>query len=330
MLLTTLECGMEYDGEVNYPGGTLLVRQHEEPPELAERALGAGRAAPSLWDEVAAAQHNTIAGIEKLTPTLAEELAFDPLALKLQFTATELELLLSGPEGRKRYFAHNINGLPDQIQRVTRRLPGERAPAWIVGLITHKAIGAWDNLEHEKRLASMLRTWAKEEGLIDEVLINDALRRSMDLLNQFKASDLFRDMAAAQSLRNEVPFAFSLDDRVVHGVADALYQSEKGQWVVVNFKTDRIEIEDVDKRTEEYLVQLGLYQAGMQMALGKPPQVIIYYLFPGVPIEIDGDRLLERRAEVHNLFNELNTQSVHLGAKLRPVHYVNEMWQGLL
>jgi len=208
-------------------------------------------------------------------------------------------------EGRKRYFAHNINGLPDQIQRVTRRLPGERAPAWIVGLITHKAISAWGNLEHEERLASMLRTWAKEEGLIDEVLINDALRRSMDLLNQFKASDLFREMAVAQSLRNEVPFAFSLDGRVVHGVVDALYQSEKGQWVVVDFKTDRIKIEDVDKRTEEYLVQLGLYQAGMQMALGKPPQVIIYYLFPGVPTEINGDVLLEARTKVHNLFNEL-------------------------
>ncbi|MGB5933748.1 MAG: PD-(D/E)XK nuclease family protein [Anaerolineae bacterium] len=156
--------------------------------------------------------------------------------------------------------------------------------------------------------------------MIDEVLIKDALRRSMDLLYQFKASDLLRDMAAAQSLRNEVPFAFSLDDRVVHGVVDALYQSEKGQWVVVDFKTDRIKMEGVAKRTEEYLVQLGLYQAGMEMALGKPPQVIVYYLFPGVPIEIDGDMLLEVRAKVHNLFNELNTQSIHLGAKLRLVH----------
>jgi len=192
------------------------------------------------------------------------------------------------------------------MHRVTRRLPGERAPAWIMGLITHKAISAWDNLEHEERLASMLRTWAREEGLIDEILINDALRRSMDLLNQFKASDLFREMAAAQSLRNEVPFAFSLEDRVVHGVVDALYQSEKGQWVLVDFKTDRIEMEEVDKRTEEYLVQLGLYQTGMQMALGKPPQVILYYLVPGIPIEIDGDRLLEARAKVHNLFNELS------------------------
>jgi len=100
--------------------------------------------------------------------------------------------------------------------------------------------------------------------------------------------------------------AFSLDDRVVHGVVDALYQSERGQWVLVDFKTDRIKREEVDKRTEEYLVQLGLHQRGMQMALGKPPQVIIYYLFPGVPIEIDGDRLLEVRARVHNLFSELS------------------------
>ncbi|MGB5932105.1 MAG: PD-(D/E)XK nuclease family protein, partial [Anaerolineae bacterium] len=92
----------------------------------------------------------------------------------------------------------------------------------------------------------------------------------------------------------------------VHGVVDALYQSEEGQWVVVDFKTDRIKIGDVDKRTEEYLVQLSLYQRGMQMALGKPPQVIVYYLFPGVPIEIDGDVLLEVRAKVHNLFNELS------------------------
>jgi len=152
----------------------------------------------------------------------------------------------------------------------------------------------------------MLRTWAKEQGMIDEVLINDALRRSMDLLNQFKASELFREMAAAQSLRSEVPFAFGLDARVVHGVVDALYESENGQWAVVDFKTDRIKIEGVAKRTEEYLVQLSLYQAGMQMALGKPLQVVIYYLFPGVPIVIDGDRLFEVLAKVHNLFSELS------------------------
>ena len=51
----------------------------------------------------------------------------------------------------------------------------------------------------------------------------------------------------------------------------------------------------------------------------EPPQVIIYYLFPGVPIEIDGDRLLEVRAKVHNLLNELNALSIRFGAELRPV-----------
>lgn len=305
MLLDAHDRDSDYEGEVAYPGGTLLIRQHQEPPQPMEQAFGAGRVAVSLWDEVTQAGHSAIAGVEELTPALVREVAIHPLALKVDFTATELNLLLSGAEGREEHRVHNLNGLPEQIKRVTRRLRGERAPAQIVGDITHKALQTWDILENQELLRRMLRPWAMEEDLIDEVLINDATTRSMRLLDRFKASHLFVDLQAARSRRHEVPFAFSLDGRVIHGAVDAVFHSRDDQWFIVDFKTHDIEPEDVANKTDEYLVQLGLYQAGIEQALGESPRVVVYYLFPGVPFEIDKDRLLEARARVESLFRDL-------------------------
>ena len=71
-------------------------------------------------------------------------------------------------------------------------------------------------------------------------------------------------------------------------------------------RSDRITPEDVGERTEEYLVQLGLYQAGIEQALGESPRVVIYYLFSGVPFEVDSGMLEEARAEVETLLSELS------------------------
>lgn len=127
----------------------------------------------------------------------------------------------------------------------------------------------------------------------------------LGLLDRFNASDLFAEMAAARSRRHEVPFAFTLDGRVIRVFVHALYQSCSGEWFLVDFKTDGINAEDVAKKTDEYLVQLGLHQAGIEEALEKSPKVIVYYLFPRVPIEIDKDRPLEAQAQVDSLFSGL-------------------------
>jgi ATP-dependent helicase/nuclease subunit A len=304
-ILSALQVSLDHDGEVKYPGGTLLVRQYAEQPHSMERAFVRRKPATTLWEELAEAQYGVFAGVPALKPPLVERLDIDPLAMKEEFTATELNRLQQGEEGRKEHFERDISGLPEQIRRVTRLRPGERAPAWIVGDITHKAIGAWDVLTDEDLLHDNLRTWAVEEGLLDDVLINDAIKRSVGLLDRFKASHLYADMQTAPTRRHEVPFAFSLDGKVIRGVADALFRSRDRHWFIVDFKTDRIKREDVGEKTDEYLVQLGLYQGGIEKALGESPRVVVYYLFPGVAAEIDAGRLAAARDEVETLFSNL-------------------------
>lgn len=305
-ILSALELSLDYDGEVNYPGGTLLIRQHEEPLDLRERAFGARKPIITLWDQIAEAKHGTMAGVAALGPPLVEAVAIDPLTLKTEFTATELNRMLQGEDGRERHFQRYIAGLPERINMVTRRRPGERAPAWIVGEITHKATQAWNILKDEDLVSRMVRTWAVKEGLSDHLLINDAATRSMHLLDRFKASALFVDMGTAPTRRHEVPFAFSLDRRVIHGAVDALFRSRDGHWSIVDFKTDRIRPEDVGDRTQEYLVQLALYQDAIEMALGESLRVIVYYLFPGIAIEVDKDKLREAGSRVEMFFCDLD------------------------
>lgn len=63
------------------------------------------------------------------------------------------------------------------------------------------------------------------------------------------------------------------------------------------------------KKADEYLVQPGLYQVGMEKALGESPRVLAYYPFVRVPVDIHIDRLAKARAQVESLIRQLSNCS---------------------
>lgn len=105
---------------------------------------------------------------------------------------------------------------------------------------------------------------------------------------QFCYSPLGQRMAKAATVRREYPFSVILpgggylpdvetgEGMLVQGVIDCLFQEDQG-WVLVDYKTDRLDTEDAFRR--RYAVQLALYRQAVEQIGGIALQHMYIYSF---------------------------------------------------
>ena len=95
----------------------------------------------------------------------------------------------------------------------------------------------------------------------------------------FLQSDVGQRVALASRrgvLHKEQPFVVSQDDTLVQGIID-VYFEEDGEWIVLDYKTDRLYREEEYK--ERYQVQLDYYAKALERITEKPVKEKLIYSF---------------------------------------------------
>ena len=101
----------------------------------------------------------------------------------------------------------------------------------------------------------------------------------------FFHSPIAQRLMNAEDIRREVPFTYARadedgDHQIVQGIVDCLFK-ENGEWVLLDYKTDRIQgmgnVHSVMK--ERYSVQLSVYQEAVEAILRIPITQRVLYLF---------------------------------------------------
>ena len=81
---------------------------------------------------------------------------------------------------------------------------------------------------------------------------------------------------------SELPFIYRTEKRIIHGVIDVLYQTENGNWVLIDYKTSTIKPYSpiyLAEHARRYYLQVGAYAAAVQQELGGHiPDVYIHYI----------------------------------------------------
>lgn len=107
------------------------------------------------------------------------------------------------------------------------------------------------------------------------------------VLASFWRSSLGRRMAASPELHREYPFTVLLaggplteieggERFLIQGIIDCLFREDDG-WVLVDYKSDRLEQDDDFK--ERYAVQLALYKQAVEQITGIPVRETYIYSF---------------------------------------------------
>lgn len=146
-----------------------------------------------------------------------------------------------------------------------------------VGQLCHLVLQRWDF-----RSAGDVRTACAHARTLLERRApgprwNDAEREAREVLKGFLGSAAARELAAADILGRETPFAHADGATAVRGAIDLIYRL-KGKLVVADFKSERVEEISVKKIREKYAAQGKAYIDAVQLAWGEPVEFRLLFL----------------------------------------------------
>ena len=102
-------------------------------------------------------------------------------------------------------------------------------------------------------------------------------------------SDLGHRMRKATNLFRELPFVLRSPDRqevLIQGIIDCCFE-EDNQWVLVDYKTDQVKLEDLTSWATGYQPQLALYRQALTTLTGKEvKETLLYHLYLQQAIKI--------------------------------------------
>jgi ATP-dependent helicase/nuclease subunit A len=173
-------------------------------------------------------------------------------------------------------------GRDQEIRRVVSTAERPTAPAWMVGEVVHRALERWQFPDDGE---TVFISWAAAElrslGISGEKEIRDGCKRVIASLERFQDSDLYQRMTEADRLLHEIPFSLPREgESPLIGLIDAMFL-EGEDWVLVEFKTDRISNQDVFKKLweeKDYQSQVGGYLKAAETLLGRRPEPVLCFL----------------------------------------------------
>jgi ATP-dependent helicase/nuclease subunit A len=151
-------------------------------------------------------------------------------------------------------------------------------PATIAGNYFHLLMSnLGENLELPSQSDRRALLLAHEVSVYDacrqDLLLKDAER----LLAKFADSHLYTLMKTARRLLKESPYLVSHCGQDLQLRPDLIIQDGKGDWHIIDYKTDQVEMTQVSRQAAQHQDQLWRYVQDFQTLLGQPAKAWIYF-----------------------------------------------------
>jgi ATP-dependent exoDNAse (exonuclease V) beta subunit len=118
---------------------------------------------------------------------------------------------------------------------------------------------------------------------------HEALQEPIEMIDRFLGSSRAKDLATARQLHRELEFLLvwppgggQPDGRYLEGFIDCLYQDAAGRWRLIDYKTNRVTAQSLDRVAADYEVQMLVYALAVERILKCPPEeLVLCFLRPG-------------------------------------------------
>ncbi len=139
----------------------------------------------------------------------------------------------------------------------------------LVGELAHRFLEYWnfskETSQFEEELSPFLDKWLKPEQNADRRTLHKELH---EIFSAFFASQVYRELTAAQILGREVPFLIPWGDQIMQGVIDLAYERD-GRLYLADYKTDRVKKKDLRRSVGSYRHQAQIYSEAAARSLGR-------------------------------------------------------------
>lgn len=148
-----------------------------------------------------------------------------------------------------------------------------------------------------RSLDSATEFGSEVHSLLAESALEPSHADTLKLVEVFRTSELGRRAQRAAVIQREFDFLLAIEDVVLRGQID-LWFEEGGELVLVDYKTDDVDVGAAAERAESYGLQLRLYALALERVLGRlPDKAYVYLLRPNISIAVDLHPLFLHAAE---------------------------------
>lgn len=187
-----------------------------------------------------------------------------PAALKPTYTVAAIETYLRCQKEYELGYVHGIKPTP--------------GPHSLKTTSSHLGIKAsqWGSFVHEVMQFLDFKTMANRQTVIEQALVNQQIGDSDGLIQKEVKSllarlmdhaDLWNFLTRPVNTQNEIPFFLDGGNFFLKGKIDRLV-FDGGSWVVVDYKTDHIAGDDLEKRVAAYEGQMTCYALAVSKIMG--------------------------------------------------------------
>jgi ATP-dependent helicase/nuclease subunit A len=172
---------------------------------------------------------------------------------------------------------------------------GGRPWRFLIGNLAHRALAEWNCLTlPDEALRTVLERWARRGGLSAPDDVRSAVEQVAKRLRTLRAAPLYNEICGARERHAEVPLTIRAGERVLHGVLDLLYPDARGQWHLLDWKTERLGRDQSPEEAAagETMRQMAVYTRAVTEILGFSAVAEICFLSAGAQVYRPEPRLL--------------------------------------
>ena len=225
---------------------------------------------------------------------MVNEFLIEPLAAQTSgefYSATQVKTYLECPS---KYFLKYTLGVPEQYA-VAYNLDeheedNDALPADVEGLVTHAVLQELhtaavtdDEIRKKVRdLAAFHRLEAASEN-------GERVEAVANRIIHFRNSPFGAEMLSAPEAFTEAPVNAKFDNDFLTGTIDRLIRDSRGNWSIIDYKTDNVDIHHLEQRANVHMPQL-LFYAYMVSKLYRQSHVrasLVFIRHPAAPFHYD-------------------------------------------
>jgi len=202
------------------------------------------------------------------------------------FSATALMTFAKDPD--EYYRRYHLGYFESDYRRFAQAgEEGEQLDSLLKGKVVHRF------LELQGRAGADADTLT-ERVLFEYEIFDNAIRRELTeelskLYARMRQSATGQSVLQAKNYRNEIPVTMRLGEDYFTGTLDRLQQNGEGNWEVIDYKTNKVKVDEVDQEGTQYDLQMEAYALLLSRLYPQQPHydVKLFFLLP--------DRLYQKR-----------------------------------
>ncbi|MBN4054350.1 UvrD-helicase domain-containing protein [Nitrospira defluvii] len=228
------------------------------------------------------------------TKTTAPQVDWDAYAQVLDLRKKHYETLQNHP----RFVSpSSMKQDEDEVERadlkaLKKEQNTSREMGKLIGRLAHLFLERWDFSAPVDDFRALLSPFVKEQSTQNDFSDDEIYSELEAIFAVFFRSPAYQELSEAKIVGREMPFLMPWEDQVMEGVIDLVYEKE-GQLFIADYKTDRIQKEDLTRAAEKYRHQVEIYPKAVGQALQRPVAAMCFiFLRIGetVTITVDGER----------------------------------------